>query len=141
MDKVKRNTKQKKEVIEFLKINSNKHLNIQEIKEGVTNEIGLTTIYRVINSLIKAGEILKKPLENSQGFCYQYNSKNDTCKKNNHYHLICEICNKLFHYENDNISKIYVDIEKELNFKVNNQRIAFYGICDDCNKKIIGGNI
>ncbi len=132
MKKATRNTKQKKMIIEFLRNNPNIHLSIQDIKNGINDDIGLTTIYRIINQLVETGEIIKQPLENTQGFCYQFNEKTDKCSEEHHYHLICEECNKLEHYENKEISKINKDIEKDLNFKVNGQRIVFFGKCKEC---------
>ena len=131
--KKERNTEQKEILIKYLKINANKHLNISEIQKDLSNEIGLTTIYRIINSLVQKGIVSKIPLENSQGFCYQYNSEKEHCS--NHYHLICEKCNKTIHIENDNIQKVLKEIENENQFKINNNRIVFYGLCDKCMEK------
>ena len=131
--KKERNTEQKEILIKYLKINANKHLNISEIQKDLSNEIGLTTIYRIINSLVQKGIVNKIPLENSQGFCYQYNSEKEHCS--NHYHLICEKCNKTIHIENDNIQKVLKEIENENQFKINNNRIVFYGLCDKCMEK------
>jgi len=52
-----RNTRQKEVIINFLKENENKHLSISDIKAVLGDEIGLTTIYRIINSLINQGFI------------------------------------------------------------------------------------
>ena len=128
--KKERNTEQKEILIKYLKSNANKHLNISKIQKDLSNEIGLTTIYRIINSLVQKGIVNKIPLENSQGFCYQYNSEKEHCS--NHYHLICEKCNKTIHIENDNIEKVLKEIENENQFKINNNRIVFYGLCDKC---------
>ena len=43
-----RNTRQKEAIIKFLKENECKHLSISDIKSVLGNEIGLTTIYRII---------------------------------------------------------------------------------------------
>ncbi len=131
-DRVKRNTRQKREVAEFFKNNQNIHLSVQDIRNGISSDIGLTTIYRVINELVISGDIMKKPLENSQGFCYQYNEDIRECEENTHYHLLCEVCNKLLHYENKKIKSINNEMEKDLNFTINNQRLVFYGKCNQC---------
>ena len=131
--KKERNTEQKEILIKYLKSNANKHLNISEIQKDLSNEIGLTTIYRIINTLVQKGIVNKIPLENSQGFCYQYNSEKEHCS--NHYHLICEKCNKTIHIENDNIKKVLKEIANENQFKINNNRIVFYGLCDKCMEK------
>ena len=131
--KKERNTEQKEILIEYLKNNANKHLNISEIQNDLSNEISLTTVYRIINSLVQKGIVNKVPLENSQGFCYQYNPEKEHCS--NHYHLICEKCNKIIHFENNEINNIVQKIENEKDFKINRNRIVFYGLCNECIKK------
>lgn len=131
--KKERRTEQKEKLIEYLKNNANRHLCILKIQEDLHNEIGQTTIYRIINSLVEKGMVSKIPLENSQGFCYQYNNEKEHCS--NHYHLICEKCNKTIHINNENINTTLKEIENENQFKINNSRVVFYGLCNKCMEK------
>ena len=133
--KKERNTEQKEKLIKYLQANNNKHLSIQEIHENLQNEIGMTTIYRIINSLIEKGDVTKIPVENSQGYCYRYNSKNKKCSE--HYHLICEKCNNLIHFESTEVEKVSLEAQKNADFEIDNSRIVFFGICKNCreNKK------
>ena len=125
-----RKTIQKDLVIEYLKNNRNKHISIQEIYEELQNKVGMTTIYRIINNLIQKGIVKKIPLENKQGFCYMYNSEDKECQ--NHYHLICENCNKLFHFETSKMLKLKNDVLKNENFEIDRNKIVFYGLCKEC---------
>lgn len=131
--KKERRTEQKEKLIEYLKNNANRHLSILKIQEDLHNEIGQTTIYRIINLLVEKGMVSKIPLENSQGFCYQYNNEKEHCS--NHYHLICEKCNKTIHINNENINTTLKEIENENQFKINNSRVVFYGLCNKCMEK------
>ncbi len=131
--KKERNTEQKEILIKYLNNNANKHLNISQIQKELSNEIGLTTIYRIMNTLVQKGIVNKIPLESSQGFCYQYNIEKANCSS--HYHLICEGCNKIIHIENDEVKRITKEIENKNKFKINNNRIVFYGLCDECWEK------
>lgn len=133
--KKERHTEQKDIVINYLKENSDKHLNIQDIYSDLKDDVGKTTIYRIINSLIEKGAVTKIPLENKQGFCYKYNSKNENC--NSHYHLICEKCNHLYHFESEEVAKVSKEAEQNEEFEIDNNRIVFYGICKQCKR----GNI
>lgn len=130
--KKERKTRQKEILIEYLEKNTNQHFSIQEIYSKLRNQIGITTIYRIINSLIEIGKVSKIPFENKQGYCYKYNSKNKNCSK--HYHLICEKCNELFHFESKQIAKLDEEIKNNEDFNINNDRIVFYGVCKLCNK-------
>ena len=132
--KQERKTEQKEVLIKYLKENSNKHLSIQEIYSDLQDEIGMTTIYRIINSLIKKGIVTKIPLENKQGCCYVYNEeKDEDCSK--HYHLICEKCNNLFHFESKEVEKVSKEAQKKEDFEIDNERIVFFGICKKCKEK------
>ena len=131
--KKERNTEQKVKVIEYLRNNSDKHLSIEEIYSNVKNDAGKTTVYRIINNLIEKGLVTKIPLENSQGYCYKYNPKHDNC--NNHYHLICEKCNHLYHFESEEIAKVNEEAKQNEDFEIDNNRIVFYGICKECKDK------
>ncbi len=131
--KKERNTEQKEIVINYLKHNKEKHISIQEIYSNLKDDVGKTTIYRIINNLIDKGLVTKIPLENSQGFCYQYNSKNEACNK--HYHLICEKCNHLYHFKSEEIAKVSKEAEQNEDFEIDNNRIVFYGICKKCKER------
>ncbi len=131
--KKERKTEQKEILVKYLKENANEHLTIQKIHGDLQDEIGLTTIYRIINSLIEKGIVTKIPLENKQGCCYRYNSKSEQC--HNHYHLICEKCNNLVHFESDEIKKISKQAEENEEFQIDNDRIVFYGVCKNCKNK------
>lgn len=131
--KKERNTEQKEIILNYLKQHSDKHMSINEIYEEVKEDVGKTTIYRIINHLIEKGQVTKIPLENGQGFCYKYNSKNENCNK--HYHLICEKCNHLYHFESEVVTKVSEEAEQNEDFKIDNNRIVFYGICKDCKGK------
>lgn len=128
-----RNTEQKEAVINYLKNNSETHVSINNIYEALKDSVGKTTIYRIINNLIEKCLVTKIPLENGQGFCYKYNSKNENCNK--HYHLICENCNKLYHFKSEEVAKVSKEAEKNEDFKIDSNRIVFYGICKDCKTK------
>lgn len=125
-----RNTIQKKKIMEFLKKNINKHITVSEIKEALKNEIGQTTIYRIINNLIMSGEVIKIPLTNEQGFCYQYMPKNEKCMI--HYHLICEKCGKLIHFDSKKIADAEQEVLNKANFEIDNSKTVFYGKCKSC---------
>ena len=129
-----RHTKQKEKLINYLKENSNKHLTIIEIYNDTMKEIGLTTIYRIINSEIKKGSMSKFPIPNKQGFCYQYNLKKESCK--NHYHLVCENCNKILHTDSEWIKALVNKLEEKENFKINTSKVTFYGLCAKCQREI-----
>ena len=130
---ITRNTKQKELIASYLQKNKASHLSIAKIKEDLKDEIGTTTIYRILNTLINEGKVNKINHGNEQGFCYEYVDKHNNC--NNHYHLVCESCNNLIHYSNESISKMCEILKDDINFTVNTNRLTIYGICEICLRK------
>ena len=75
-------TEQRKELLEFMVKNNNKFVNADDIEKYLKNRnisIGLTTIYRFLNSLEKQGKVRVEYREHTK--YYQYIS--EEC--NNHY--------------------------------------------------------
>lgn len=128
-----RNTKQKEKIISYLNKNPNKHLSIKQIVDGLNNEIGTTTVYRMVNKLVEEGKIAKIPLTDKQGFCYQFNQKQKHCKE--HYHLICEDCGKLVHFESETFENTEKEALKKENFSIDKAKIVFYGKCKKCENR------
>ena len=61
--------------------------------------------------------------------CYQYVG---TDKVHNHYHLKCNICGKITHVDDPCINRMNNKIEKTCDFKIDQSRTVFYGICKEC---------
>ena len=72
-------------------------------------------------------------MQNKQGFCYQYAEKNAECIE--HYHLICEECGKLIHFESNKLNEVQKEAKQKENFKINLSKIVLYGKCKKCNRR------
>lgn len=129
-----RNTKQKKIVLEYLEKHQNEHITIEEIQDKIQEKVGTTTIYRIINKLVEEGTVSKIPL-NTQGFCYQYNKEKGECHNHKHYHLICEKCGKLLHFESKEIEITQKEALQKEHFTIDLDKVTFYGKCNECSKK------
>jgi Fur family ferric uptake transcriptional regulator len=129
----KRNTKQKQIIVEFLKSNQDKHLTADEIvdKLKVSNlKVSKATVYRFLNNLSEDGTIRKYLLSENLSNCYQYVKNLKECNK--HYHLICDSCGKVLHFEDVDMEKIQKRILESSKFKIDLQRVLFYGKCKAC---------
>ena len=132
-----RNTKQKTIILEYLKEHPNEHLIVEKIYEDLDKKVGIATIYRMLGQLEEEGIVNKISL-NTQGFCYQYN--NCKCKGQHHFHLICENCGKLVHFNSSKISETKKEaIEKE-HFCIDLDKIVLYGQCENCKKNGVKKN-
>lgn len=121
-------TEQRKELLDYMVKNSKKFVKADEIEKHLKNKnisIGLTTIYRFLNSLEKQGKVRVELREHTK--YYQYIS--EEC--NNHYHLQCKKCGKLIHLHCDEINQLKMHIAKEHNFEIDSMA-TIMGICSEC---------
>lgn len=126
MTKSTRMTKQKKVILDILRSNGC-HPSadwVYEQARKIVPDISLGTVYRNLNVLRDMGEIL----ELNYGSTYSRYDGNPE----NHYHFLCEKCNKLF----DVTIPVYQGLDKMVQdttgFEVRHHRMEFYGICDEC---------
>ena len=128
MVKQKYKTEQRKELLDYMIRNSKKFVKADEIEKHLKNNnisIGLTTIYRFLNSLEKQGKVRVELREHTK--YYQYIS--EEC--NNHYHLQCKKCGKLIHLHCDEINQLKMHIAKEHDFEIDSMA-TIAGICAEC---------
>ena len=93
--------------------------------------IGIATIYRNLNQLAEAGEIVRIPVEDGKDrFDGQLRE---------HYHMICKECGTLvdLHADSEEIEKLKSMILES--FNLNNDELEFApivlkGVCDKCDK-------
>ncbi len=134
----KRNTKQKEIIINFLKENKDRHLTAEDILLELrkqSEEISQATIYRNLSELVKEGELRKYISDVAKKACFQYVDNVNKCSK--HYHLICDECGSIIHFEGTELQKLKDKILDQNKFEVNLEKVVLYGKCDKCkeNKK------
>ena len=121
-------TEQRKELLDYMVKNSKKFVKADEIEKHLKNKnisVGLTTIYRFLNSLEKQGKARVELREHTK--YYQYIS--EEC--NNHYHLQCKKCGKLIHLHCDEIEDLKQHIAKEHEFEIDSMA-TIMGTCAEC---------
>ena len=128
---MKYKTKHKTELIEFLKKNEDKHLTIQEIQRSLKG-IPQATLYRLMDSLVEAGQVRKYYIEPNSSCCFQY-VDNEHCHE--HFHLICKKCGKLIHLECDEVDHLLQHIKDDHGFDIDVSKVNFYGECEECRKE------
>jgi Fur family ferric uptake transcriptional regulator len=96
--------------------------------------IGLTTVYRTLDLLVRAGLISKLTFGDGQSR-YEFKSEK---KKEHHHHFICTKCGVIIDYsdfldeELELVKKTQETLAKKHNFKVLDHNIEFYGLCEKC---------
>ena len=121
------NTKQNQRVLNLIKTQTT-DFSAKSIYEKLGGEIGLTTIYRFIESLEKDGVILKISQENNTAK-YQYVQP---CEHADHFYLKCEKCGKLEHIDCEKIQGLTEHIAKEHHFNPHQTHMIINGACENC---------
>ena len=124
-------TKQKELILECIK-KQRKQFKIQDIYDSLNGKVGLTTIYRLTDKLVKDG-LLNKEIGEDNITYYQYMEK---CNCENHFYLKCENCGSIVHVDCDCIKELMNHISLEHNFKTNNEHIIIKGLCHNCEKRV-----
>ena len=125
-------TVQKQLILDFLQKNHRSFLSANDILVYMLNQnekIGLTTIYRHLNTLEEEGA-LRTEIHQKTKF-YQY--MDSGCK--NHFHLKCEKCGRIEHFECEEMHDFCKHMGEEHGFQINPQN-AIMGLCKKCQKKV-----
>ena len=119
------NTKQKEMVLDLIKTKT-REFTVKDLYLELNKEIGLTTIYRLVDKLVEEGTINKN--ENY----YQYLGH---CDCDNHFYLKCNQCGNLIHVDCDCINELMEHISIEHQFVPDKEKIVINGLCKKCLSK------
>ncbi len=127
-------TKQMAELLAFLKSVPGSHITVNDIcdhfkKEGIT--VGMTTVYRHLERMVKQGVVAKYIIEGSSSACFEYIGGQDNCEPPSCYHCKCEKCGKLLHVQCGEVAHLGQHMLEHHGFEMDSLRTIFYGICSD----------
>lgn len=121
-------TKQKDIILDYLIKNKNKCFKATEIYDylKIDNDIGLTTVYRILNNL--ADSLIIKRYTDHKEAMYQYIDQ-EKCR--NHLHLKCHKCNNIYHLDCNEAIELSKHIKNKHNFLIDS---TILGMCWECLK-------
>ena len=128
-------TPQRRAIVDTIIQSEGKHLTAEEIYDEVKKicpEIGLATVYRTIQLFEQIGLVSKLQLNDG---CSRYEIVHSD-ERHLHHHLICNICNAVIEVEDDLLEQLEEKIKKQYKFKILDHSVKFYGICEECQKKM-----
>lgn len=128
-------TPQRRAIVDTIIQSEGKHLTAEEIYDEVKKicpEIGLATVYRTIQLFEQIGLVSKLQLNDG---CSRYEIVHSD-ERHMHHHLICNICNAVIEVEDDLLEQLEERIKKQYKFKILDHSVKFYGICEECQKKM-----
>ncbi len=126
-----------RETIIDLLSRTSKHMSAKEIYAAlykICPGIGLTTVYRTLDLLVRAGLVSRFSFGDGQS---RYEFKSGETKEH-HHHLICIKCGRIIDYndfrdeELELVKKTEGILAKKYNYKIMGHNIEFLGLCEKC---------
>ena len=121
------NTKQKDKILDVIK-KCDYEFTIKDIYNTLDKKIGLTTIYRYIDRLVEDGFVNKNIGKDNITY-YRYL---ESCTKENHFYLKCDLCGTMEHVDCDCIKELSEHIINNHKFIPSKKNIIINGICNKC---------
>jgi len=112
-------------ILEILKKPNNQHISAEDVYKLLLDrneEIGLATVYRVLNQFDDAGIVTRHHFEGGR-------SVFELSNKHHHDHLVCLTCGHVFEFEDDVIEDRQERIAETNQLKLTNHSLYLYGEC------------
>jgi len=90
-------------------------------------DISRTTVYRVLDTLVRLGLITK--------ICHPGSAARFDPKIRQHYHLVCLSCERIIDVEEPRLNRVPVPDVRGHGFQINDYHVHFRGTCADCLRK------
>lgn len=110
-------------ILEILKSPDNQHISAEDVYKILLEQgedIGLATVYRVLNQFDDAGILDRHHFEGGK-------SVFEISDKNHHDHLVCLDCGKVIEFEDDMIEKRQHEIAEKHGIELTNHSLYLYG--------------
>ncbi len=114
-------------ILAILQKPENEHVSAEDVYKVLLEqheEIGLATVYRVLNQFDDAGIVTRHHFEGGK-------SVFELAHKKHHDHLVCLKCGKVVEFEDEVIEERQSNIAKKHNIKLTNHSLYLYGECND----------
>jgi Fur family transcriptional regulator, ferric uptake regulator len=113
--------------LEILQDPKHQHISAEDVYKillELGEDIGLATVYRVLNQFDDAGILTRHHFEGGK-------SVFELTGANHHDHLVCLKCGKVVEFEDELIERRQLDIAKANGIKLTHHSLYLYGECED----------
>ena len=128
------NTRQKRELLRFLKEGGMRHFSVDDVvfEMGEKGEkVGRTTVYRYLEQLAEQGSVRK--YQNTQGVTqYQHVADAEAC--GGHFHMMCSRCGNLLHVDCRLMGELTDHLMRDHGFMLDPRETILVGVCEKCRK-------
>lgn len=117
-------------ILEVLQQPDCQHISAEDLYKkliDIGEEIGLATVYRVLNQFDDAGIVTRHHFEGGK-------SVFELATQHHHDHLVCLDCGKVIEFSDDIIEDRQTEIAQKYNVRLTNHSLYLYGHCitGDC---------
>jgi Fur family ferric uptake transcriptional regulator len=115
-------TQPRKRILELLDAAGNKHLTADDIYRELMQageDVGLATVYRVLNQFEAAGLVVKHNFEGGQAF-YELDSGD------HHDHMVCIETGKVIEFTNEEIERLQAEIAEQHGYEIEDHSLVMY---------------
>jgi len=128
-----KNTKHRCEILNILD-HSESPLSAGEVYKKLSDmniKINLSTVYRILEVLTE------KKLVNRLNIVGDKKALYETNKTTHRHYLVCTGCKMILPINYCPLSLYEAELEKKTNFKIEGHNLDIYGLCPDCQNKIL----
>ena len=126
------NTRQKRELLSFLRERSMQHFSVDEVVFELRDRgesIGRSTVYRYLELLAEQGKVRKYP--GVQGVT-QYQHVENAASCDEHLHMLCSRCGNLLHVDCGLMGTMTEHLMAEHGFRLDPRETLLVGVCEKC---------
>ena len=117
-------------ILSLMQEHKNEHFSAEDVYKILLDqgsEIGLATVYRVLNQFDEAHILIRHNFEGNK-------SVFELAPVEHHDHIICEDCGKVFEFTDNIIEQRQREISEQYGIKLKAHSLYLYGKCSDINK-------
>lgn len=117
-------------ILELLQDPQSQHISAEDLYKkliDIGEEIGLATVYRVLNQFDDAGIVTRHHFEGGKSLF-------ELATQQHHDHLVCLDCGRVIEFTDDIIEQRQKEIANKFNVRLTNHSLYLYGHCleKDC---------
>ncbi|OOF85843.1 ferric iron uptake transcriptional regulator [Rodentibacter ratti] len=114
-------------ILALMQNHKNEHFSAEDVYKILleqNSEIGLATVYRVLNQFDEAHILIRHNFEGNK-------SVFELAPTEHHDHIICEDCGKVFEFSDNLIEQRQKEISEQYGIKLKAHSLYLYGKCSD----------
>lgn len=123
-----KNTKHRNAILEVIE-NSDQPITAEQIfldLKGKKTSINLSSVYRILESLVSKGLVIKSNITGDNKASYELN------RLEHKHHLICSGCKKMFSVDGCPLEEYEKQLKVKMDFDITGHKLEIFGFCKEC---------